>query len=82
MKYLKALVLIMGALIIFGVGCVVFLIFRQGDSVKQNVCIQLPSGEKPKALSVSEGDISVLTDTHILIFSRKTGKLQQKINML
>ena len=81
MKYLKILVIVMGALIVLGVGCVIFLIFRQGDSAQHSMCVQIPSGENPKALSVSDGEISLLTNTHILIFSRKSGKLQQKISL-
>jgi hypothetical protein len=81
MKYLHALVILMGALIIIGVGFVVFLIFRQDAPAKGNLALELPALDKPCALSVSETEISFLTDKHILIFSRKNGRLQQKISL-
>ncbi|OJV47584.1 MAG: hypothetical protein BGO28_07065 [Alphaproteobacteria bacterium 43-37] len=79
MKYLQAIVVLMGVLIVVGLAFVVFLIFRQDTSSTHNVTVELPTPDKPQALSISDNEISFLTEKQILIFSRKNGKLRQKI---
>lgn len=84
MKFLRRLVTVLTAVMIFGlvavVGLLVIRLSDSGPALPEN--LTLPSGKTAEAVTIGTGWIAVVSGDEILIFDANSGALKQTVQIV